>query len=338
MTPSNVHEWSGGCPNAHMGDVATTRYVWAPFIDGWCQEMERDFTPMLEKSVYRGHLGWCDNEKLWTTYWQQLALQPEDTWLEAFGAYMPWAAAAGSMAYFRAMPAIFWPLMQVRFNKLDLIVHPDAVVWYEEQCGDNLDGKIRSEQLARWYGIEWMVNQHRALGEARSDKWGCMDEYIELCARAIEVYGFGENQQSRMLGHLFMGPTQEAAMAGMVERIQKRLGPLLANGLDVRLVGLCSGYAFHGLKAEESSVEDVYRIARRFIQAQQKREFLNSSALVGGGYTAMMLTSMPVFNNWEGLYQAVQSMGFFSFLKPLDLGTALDGGIFDTDGMDVPPG
>lgn len=331
-----VDLWQGGRPTPITEDVAATRAAWEPNIDDWCDAIKRDFASMLDPSVYRGHLGWCDSKKLWRTFWEQLVLQPGDRWLDGFGAYMPWAGAVGNMAYFETMPVDFWPQMQQRFDALDLIVHPSVVVWYEQQCVEFV-GNIRAGQLAMWDGIEWMGNQYRSLGQARSGKTFAMEEYLDLMASAIEVYAFKKDQQARMLGHLLMGPMPEALRPGVVEVIERKLKHLLALDLNVPLVALCSGYAFHGVQAEATVVADVYSIARQFMGAQQARTHLDNTMLGGGGVAAMMIATLPSFHNWEGLYLGVQALGLFSPHESVALSSPLDGGIFDTYGETLSP-
>ena len=231
------------------------------------------------------------------------------------------------------MPDIFWPLMRLRFEELDLIVDPDAILWFEQQFNEEADFGVRAAQIARWESLGWMGNQHRELGQARSDATHGIAEYLALSAKAMQVYGLDQNLRARIAGHLFMGSTPDAAKAGLVEATQGCMGHW---GIDLGVVALCSGYAHHGVQGEPSAIADVLNMAGQFALAQTKRVALNSALLESGGYTAAMLKSMHAFSNLEGLYQAVQSMGLFSAMQDASLHGPLDSSVFESYSLQSP--
>lgn len=251
--PASAHRvWNHGIPQA--ATVEDARRDWAPYLNTWGWYLESNFYHSMSVSNQVARLGWIDD----ATFWQHVWSGVEKEVLVKNGSYfscvcklrcaLEEAAMLNNKVPFESMLNEETRRTTVGMFANKSFLMPNAVFQLLKFFHADTHF-LENVQHDCWLALPWKRESQSLLYHSRWELRG-MHEIVDLLAYGLTAYACDKTSQLNVLGHAIANAPpawQSKALNSVtfVEALRARLTPLLADGVDLDTLALCSGVALN---------------------------------------------------------------------------------------------
>lgn len=243
-------EWNHGNPRA--ATVLDARRDWAPCLDTWGHYLKSGFLFSMSVSNQSARLGWIDDVVFWQHVWagveHESRTRPYSSCFHALRYALSEAAMLNNNVPFDTMLNKDTQRMVVEHLATQSLLLP-AVMFNLLQSFYPDTEFFDHNQRQHWYNLQWKIDRSSRLYHSRWEP-RTMDEVVDLLAYSLRAYARDKTTQLNILGHAIVNapkPWQSKALHSVtfVEALRARLEPLLAEGVDLDTLMLCSGMSLN---------------------------------------------------------------------------------------------